>query len=530
MLTDDTTESPTFSILTPVTDPPQVAFESTVRSMLEQTYAHWQWVLVADGGAADWLAPRLQELAATDPRIHVLPPAERVGEAAALADALAVATGDFVLVLGQGDQLTKGALGRFAAVAEAASDLDLAYADHDLIAPDGTTGHTLRKPTWSPERLRHHDYVGHPVALRRELVEQVGGFRPQFEGAHLYDLVLRVGEQARTVHHMRRLLHHWRQVDGAVAEDGRAVPYVDEVSVRVVQDHLDRVGIAAHAEPGPAPGFLQLTREPDLTTAVSIVIPTIGQTAQIWGEQRTLVTETVRSLAEGSRHENVEYVIVHDTPTPPEVLDELRALRVSHGIDLVLVEFTEPFNFSAKCNVGAGHARGEVLAFLNDDMQARSAGVPEHLIAPLREDGVGLTGAKLFFEDGRIQHGGVRYGSGYRGDPYRLFDPEATGDAYELVTNREVSVLTGACVAVRRDVYERVGGFSENFPLNYNDVDLSMKVRHVGLRAVWLHDVELFHFESVTRDNSIRPWESDLMEQRWGDSNVEREPYMLTLP
>jgi GT2 family glycosyltransferase len=222
---------------------------------------------------------------------------------------------------------------------------------------------------------------------------------------------------------------------------------------------------------------------------------------------------------------------VYDTPTPADVLDKLRALNDEFEARIRLIEFREKFNWSAKNNVGAAHASGDAFIFLNDDVEADSHGVIENLLAPLREDGVGLTGPKLLFENGLIQHAGVIYGSGLMRHTYYK-QPNNNGAYGELSINRESSALTGACLAVRREVYEEAGGFNENLPINYNDIDFCLKVRRSGRRLIWLHDVVLTHFESITRERGAKQWELDALWQRWntvsrvseGFSNTVRRP------
>ena len=268
-------------------------------------------------------------------------------------------------------------------------------------------------------------------------------------------------------------------------------------------------------------------REPDVTTPTSIIVPTIGSEAMVRGEDRVMVIETLRSVLRDTEHQDLEIVVVYDTPTPDHVLAGLRALPLG-GARLKLVEFTEPFNFSQKCNVGALHASGEYLVFLNDDMETKSPGMVEHLIAPLSEPDVGCVGPKLLFEGSRIQHAGVSYGSGSIAHSYyRAPHPSAFGYLGELWTNREVSVLTGACLAMRREMFHEVGGFTETLPVNFNDVDFCLKVRSSGHRLVWLHDVVMYHFESISRDNRVRMWEMDWICERWGDfEEVARERYL----
>lgn len=512
-----------FSIITAVYNPPLSALEDTIASVRSQRFTDWEWVVVDDCSPDPRVRERLARLAGDEPRVRVHLRSENGGIVAASNDALQRATGEFVALMDHDDVLAHEALRVMDKTIGEHPTLDYAYSDQDLMTSGGRTHSAFYKPVWSPERLRHHMYTSHLSVYRRSLAMDVGGFRVGYDGSQDHDLALRVTERAREVVHVPQVLYHWRAVPGSAAADNEAKPYAWNAGLRAVQDHLNRVGIDAVAAKGPRPGLYSVTRTPDLTTSVSVIIPTIGTKSLVWGQPRTMVVETVRSMVARSSHRNVEYVIVYDGPTPPEVLEELRGIA---GADIRLVPFEQPFNFSAKCNVGALHATGEVLLFLNDDIEAESAGVIEQLIAPLSEPRVGATGPKLLFGSSRIQHAGVTYGSGTISHAYYgAAHPGDLGAYGELWVNREVSALTGACIAVRREVFHEVGGFSEAVPVNYNDVDFCLKIRRLGLRLVWLHDVVLFHFESISRSTTVHPWEKDWITRRWGNYHMVREEH-----
>jgi GT2 family glycosyltransferase len=268
-----------------------------------------------------------------------------------------------------------------------------------------------------------------------------------------------------------------------------------------------------------------LLRKLESEVSVSVIFPTMGTQGLVRGVSRYYIVEAVRSLIERTSISDLEIVVVYDLVTPQEAIDELKKIA---GESLTLVPFDEVFNFSRKCNVGFLHSRGDYVVFLNDDMEAYSDRPLEELIAPLSEPGVGMTGARLLFENTRHQHAGIVYGYGtvYPGH-YRL--PWKHGGHFgSMWVNREVSALTGACLALTRETFEAVGGFSEAFPLNYNDIDLSMKVRMQGRRLLWLQNVELFHFESVSRETRVEQWEFDLLRSRWG-SPAARDTYSLQI-
>lgn len=521
----DTNATPQFSIVTPVYNVPLDVLQDTVDSVLAQTFQDWEWILVDDRSPDQAVAPALRAYAASDPRIRLHERETNGGIVAASNDGVELANAPFLALLDHDDLLTPDALAAMAsAIAKNPDEIDYLYSDEDKMLPDGTLAHEFIKPDWSPERLRHSMYVCHFSVLRTSLVREIGGFRPGFDGSQDHDLVLRVTEKARLIHHVPKILYHWRVIPGSAAGQKDAKPYAWVAGRKAVQDHVDRVGIDATVEYGEITGLLHLHRVPDLTTPTSIIIPTRGSSGLIWGTHRSLVVEAIRSVRENTAHTALEFVVVYDTATPADVLTELRKLTA----DIKLVEFTAPFNFSAKCNVGALHASGDVLIFLNDDVEAYSPEIVGQLIAPLREAGVGITGPQLWFENTRVQHAGVAYGDGHISHMHYKKLGIGHRDP-ELHVNREVSALTGACVAVNRSVFEDIGGFSEALPMNFNDIDFSLKIRGLGLRAVWLWDAVLWHFESITRETHVSTWESDLMARRWGPYKTKRDRYRSVL-
>ena len=507
------TDSPLFSILTPVYDPPLDVLEATIESVLQQECADWEWVLVDDCSTDARVPELIARHAERDPRIKLIRRDTNGHIVAASNDALDAARGEFVALLDHDDLLTPDALAINKRRIEGHQDVDFLYSDEDKVGADGEFYGEFAKPDWSPERLRGQMYTSHLTVYRTSVVRQVGGFRPGFDGSQDHDLALRVGEVARQVVHIRKVLYHWRAVAGSAAADEDAKPYATLAGQRAVQEHLDRVGIRGQVEQGREPGRYRIERELDPAIRVSVVIPTIGQSAVIFGQERVMVVEAVRSLLARTAHANLEVVVVYDSPTPESVLDALRNVA---GDKLLLVPFERKFNFSEKMNVGVVRSTGDWVVFLNDDVEVISDRWLENLAGPLAEREVGLTGAKLYFTDSTVQHAGHGYWGGGYHHPYRFWTAEEAGPFGELTVNREVSGVTAACAAMRRDVFFDIGGFTEVLPSNFNDVDLCYKVGRAGLKIVWVANCELFHFESRTRDNTVEPWERVAIVSRWG--------------
>ena len=505
--------APLFSIVTPVYEPPLDVLGDTIASVLAQDFESWEWILVDDCSPTEAVRALIREHAARDPRIRLVERETNGHIVAASNDGIDAARGEFIVLLDHDDLLTPGALSANARQVAEHDDVDYLYSDEDKVDDEGNLYDEFRKPDWSPERLRGQMYTSHLSVMRTDVVRRVGGFREGYDGSQDHDLALRVGEVARRVVHIPEVLYHWRAVAGSASADINAKPYATIAGANAVQDHMDRLGLAAEVGQGPVPGHYRITRRLDPGLRVSVVIPTIGQSDLIWGSRRVMVVEAVRTLLDRTAHDNLEIVVVYDDPTPPEVLAELREVA---GDKLTLERFTRPFNYSEKMNVGCLRASGERLVFLNDDVEVISQGWLEQLVAPLDEPDVGLTGARLYFSDATVQHAGHAYAGGHYLHPYRDLPRDSYGPFGALIVNREASGVTAACAAMRRDTFIEIGGFSEALPANFNDVDLCYKVRQAGQRIVYVASVELYHFESRTRERAVHDWERNLVRGRWG--------------
>ena len=504
--------TPRFSIVTPVYNPPLDVLQETIASVLAQTFTDWEFLLVDDLSPDPGVRDVLHRAAAQDPRIRVIERAENGHIVKATNDGIDAARGEFIALLDHDDLLVPQALERMATAIAAVPEVDYLYSNENKVDDSGRFFHLFQKPPWSPERLRGQNYACHFSVLRTSLVREVGGFREGFDGSQDHDIILRVTERARRVVHVPRTLYHWRVIPGSAAGDADAKPYAWEAGRRAVQDQLDRLGIAGTVEFGPVPGTYRTVRRLNPSVRVSVVIPTRGDDGLVWGRRRVFVVEAVRSLLERGGHDNLEVVVVHDSSTPSAVLEKLKALATP---DLQLIEYTHAFNFSQKCNIGVVASFGDVVVLLNDDVEIESDDFLVQLVAPLFEEGVGMTGARLLYADTTIQHAGLVFSRGHAHHAFAGQLRDSPGPNASLLVSRECTGLTGAAVALRREVYDEVGGLCEELPVNFNDVDLSMKISAAGYRQVWVSNATAFHFESRTRTPVVRDWERDLLCTRW---------------
>jgi glycosyl transferase family 2 len=377
--------------------------------------------------------------------------------------------------------------------------IDIAYGDSAT-----EVGIPLLRPLFSPIRLRSNDYLGPVVVARTGVVRELGGFRPDARRAQILDLALRAHAAGRTIALDPLTLATEDLAPGDFAG-------TSDAQVSVVAAHLESLGVPATievVEPFVRRVRYEVVGEP----LVSIVIPTRGGSAHIAGSDRVLVVEAIRGIVERSTYRNVEFVVVADAETPAEVVESLEELC---GDRLRLVLWDAPFNFSAKMNRGAVAARGEYLLLLNDDVEVVTDDWIETLLGLAQQDGVGIVGAQLYFEDSTIQHAGQIYTGGVAGHAAFGWVGGRDDSIKSMAVDHEVSGVTAACALIGRDLYFEVGGFTLALPGNYNDVDLNMKVRAAGRSAVFSPWARLYHFESKTRDPRIL--ESDLatLQGRW---------------
>lgn len=513
---------PLISIITPVFDPPLWALEECISSVLSQTESNWQWCIADDLSTNPAVRNRLKKLATSDSRVVLNLREHNGGIVEASNTALSMASADFVALLDHDDSLVPDALNRVLSAVAGKEDVDYLYSDEDKVDQSGRYFDEFRKPDFSPERLRGQNFCCHLSVFRRTILESVGGFRHGFDGSQDWDLILRVTEQARRIVHIPEILYHWRVVDGSTSGELNAKPYVFEAARKAVSEHCKRIGIDADISTLPS-GYVKCARRPSRTPLVSIVIPTRGDRKLVWGMETCLVANAVSSVMHKSTWEHLEVIIVHDRV--PSLDRDLAPLV--DGENVRVVWYDKPFDFSDKCNVGVLESKGEIVLLLNDDIEIDTPEWIELLIAPLEDGDVAMTGPLTRFEDGRIQSAGHSHING----PHNLASREeygAIGPFGEWVIAREMSGVTGACAAIPRDVYMELGGLSLAFPHSYNDVDFALKALMAGYRIVWTPYAQLWHFESLSRDPSVRRAEVETLYARWGD-DVETDLYTRTI-
>ena len=503
----------------PVWETPPYLLASAIDSALNQTFRSIE-VVLADDGSRSVDVKRILEKAKADTRVRVVSSASNEGIVSASNRALEAATGTFIALMDHDDLLVPSAIERCMILLDANPECDLLYTDEAWIDESGEILSPFLKPDWSPERLRSQMYVNHLSVYRRALVEELGGFRRGFDGSQDYDLALRVAENARQIIHLPEILYHWRVRVGQVS--GSNNPEVYTAARRAIGEHCERLNVDAEIEQTDPLGIYWVRRRVVGQPKVSIVVPTRGSGGEVWGKSRTFVVEGLRSVVTRSTYPNLEYVVVVDAATPAAVLDELAGIC---GDNLRLIRYDAAFNYSRKMNLGAIAASGDYLLLLNDDIEVISPDWIETLVGIAQEPDVGMVGCALYFEDGTLQHGGHLYVDGSAGHIGYGAPADYAGPVSALQMQRECSGVTAACAVVRRSDYLALGGLSKQFPVNFNDVDFSLKLRAAGKRIIWTPHAKLFHFESKTRDGTVGPGEVGHIRRRWGHVLDGEDPY-----
>jgi GT2 family glycosyltransferase len=499
-------EAPWISVLVPVCDPEPDHLRAALASLAAQTFRGFELILIDD-------ASRDPEVLAVlaDARGSLVRRETRSGISRALNAGLAEARGEWICVLDHDDTLSRHALAWLALRAEEVPEADLIYSDEDKLDPEGGRVEPFYKPQWSPDLLLSINYLCHLCALRRSLVEEVGGFRPETDGAQDYDLFLRTAPRARRIEHVPRILYHWRQAPGSTARDPDAKPYAVRAGQRALEDARASWGLGERSvTPLPRGGYRLGGSEG--SWRVTILIAT--------RDRPDLLQPCLESVRRETQHERVEILIVDNGSETPA---GRAALQAAEEAGARVLSRPGTFNFGWLMNEGAAAAGGEVLLFLNDDTEVRTPGWIQELLAHLDRPGVGAVGPLLRYPNGRIQHAGVLLGVGGAASHAFIGRSDPSHPRARLAGN--VSALTGACLALRREAFEAVGGFAaERLPNSYGDVDLCLQLWEAGWRCVFVPSVELLHHEGATRGHAVDLVAEAALRARWGHL-LDADPY-----
>ncbi|MEG2881960.1 MAG: glycosyltransferase family 2 protein [Christensenella sp.] len=515
--------SPKFSVLVPLYNTPENFLREMIDSVLAQTYTNWELCL-ADGSTQPLALENIVS-SYNDKRIIYRKLDENMGISGNSNEAIKMATGEYVALLDHDDLLMPHALYANAAMLNKHRDYEFIYSDEDKISEDGSYRFDpFFKPDFSPDVLNSFNYITHLAVIKKSLLDEVGGFRDEFNGAQDYDLFLRLCEKAKRIGHITDILYHWRVSEGSTAFSSDAKNYTVSAGKAAVEGSLARRGITnAHVANSQFPNYYVVSYDvPTPHPLISIIIPN--------HDAKKTLQKCIDSIIGKSTYDNYEIIIVENNSKKSETFAYYKKIQKNPRIHVL--EWNHPFNYSALNNYAAQKAQGELLLFMNNDMSVISPDWLEQMASHACRPEIGQVGAKLYFPDDTIQHGGVVLKIGrVAGHSHKLFPKYHIGYFARLSLPNNVSAVTAACTMLRADIFRSVGGFDEQFTIAFNDVDLSLKIRDKGYYVIWTPFAELYHYESKTRGyedtpEKIRRFEDEqaLWIKKW-DAKYPYDPF-----
>lgn len=484
--------APKFSVVVPLYHTPAKFLKDLVRSMMYQSYANWELCLVNASPEDVHLTSLLENWAMRDKRIRVIRLEKNLGIAQNTNAGIAASTGEFIAFLDHDDFLEPDALFCYADALNKDKTIDVFYSDEDKT--DEYAAHYFYphfKSDFNIDLLHANNYMCHFLAVRKSLVDTVGGLNEKFDGAQDYDFVLRLTEHTKKIYHCPRILYHWRCSNQSTAASQGNKMYAIHAGKAALNAHYKRLGWNARAQEGAVDGWYQtkftLKEEP----LVSILIPNKDHTDDL--------DVCLNSFFERADYQNYEFIIIENNSVLPETFAYYEKIEKEHD-NVKVVYWEAGFNYSAINNFGFKFAKGDYIMLLNNDVELITPDIFQSMLGFCMRPEVGIVGAKLLYNDHTVQHAGVLVGAGGLADHvFKGIHEDDPGYMGRAISSQDVSAVTAACLLVKRSVYEEVGGLEDEFQVAFNDVDFCLKVRKAGYLIVYDADVKLFHYESKSR-------------------------------
>lgn len=512
----------TISIAVPAYRTPEKFLREMIESLLAQSYPYWELCLVNASPEDGVMRGVLDEYAGRDQRIRFRELPENLGIAENTNAAFAMAEGEYVGLLDHDDLLAPDALYEVACrILE--ENADVVYTDEDKV--EGDSGEHYQphlKPDFNLDLLRSNNYICHFLVVKKSLIEKAGGFRREFDGAQDYDFVFRCTELAEKISHVPKILYHWRTHSASTADNPASKMYAYEAGKRAIEGSLARTGSVGTVTQTKDFGFYHVDYPVQGEPLVSIVIPN--------KDHRETLENCIRSIKERSTYKNYEILIAENNSEHKETFEYYRRLEQEKGVRIL--NWEKPFNYSAINNFAVGEAKGEYLLLLNNDTRVITPGWIEGMLGNCQRPEVGIVGAKLYYPDDTVQHAGIIIGiGGIAGHAFLNLQRNRSGYLHKASLQMDYSAVTAACMMVKREVYEKLGGFEEELAVAFNDVDFCLRAGQAGYLVVYNPRVELYHDESKSRGTEDSPekirrfqQEIEFMRTRWMDLLKRGDP------
>lgn len=517
-------KSPTISVAVPAYHTPEIFLRQMIDSLITQTYTNWE-LCIANGSPDDAVMKNvLDEYTSKDSRIHVKHLDENLGIAGNTNAALEMTSGEFAGILDHDDLLAPNALYEIVRMLESDESLDAVYTDEDKVTTDLSEHFQPHlKPDFNIDLLRSNNYICHFFVVSRQIIDAVGGFRKEFDGAQDHDFIFRCVEKCNKVGHVPEILYHWRTHKASTADNPASKMYAFEAGARSIEAHLKRVGVEGTVTHTPDLGFFRVQYPVHDEPLVSIIIPN--------KDEKESLRACLESIKEKTEYTNYEILIIENNSTTSEIFDYYKELSADPRIRIF--RWKKEFNYSAINNYGVRQAKGDYILFLNNDVTVITKGWLKEMLGMCQREDVGAVGVKLIYPDDTIQHAGCVIGiGGIAGHMFVDMPANRTGYLHKASIIQDMSAVTAACMMMKKSVFESVGGFTEKLSVAFNDVDLCLKVREKNHLIVYDPYVQLYHMESKTRgaeDNEakVRRFQEEIeyMRCQWIDILKKGDPY-----
>lgn len=531
---------PLISVVMPTYNSRIEWLREAIESVRDQLYENWELCVADDCSTNPAVHALLEEYSQADERIKVVYRAQNGHISAASNSGLQVAAGEWIALLDHDDRLAEYALYFVVEAINRRPNVSLLYSDEDKLDAHGVRYDPYFKCDWNEDLFYSHNLISHLGVYRKAIVDAIGGFRQGYEGSQDHDLALRFIERiaASQIHHIPRVLYHWRTHSESTSLAASAKPYAAVAGVKALNGHFERVGVAATVE-DYGYGYRVKYALPAQLPLVSLIIPTRNA--------HHLVRQCIESIRSKTLYPCYEILLIDNGSDEPESLryfDELKTQEVR------VLRDDRPFNFSALNNRAVDVMQGSIVCLLNNDVRViEPAWLGEMVSHALRPE-IGAVGAKLLYPDDTVQHAGVVVGvRGVASHSHKLFDGHSHGYFCRLSLISCYSAVTAACLAIRKNVFREVGGLDEeNLAIAFNDIDFCLRVREAGYRNLFTPYALLYHHESLSRGAEDTPEkiqrfarEVRYMKKRWGNVlltdpayspnlTLDRDDFSLAMP
>lgn len=486
---------PLISIIIPVYKPKIEYFKKAIQSIESQLYSNYEVCIADDFSEDKELKSYLDQLSDRE-NYNIVFRGENGHISKASNDALKLAGGDYILLMDQDDEIAPHALYEVVKTINENEEVSIIYSDEDKFDEGGFFDPNF-KPDWNYKLLLSQNYINHISVFKHSLIKEIGGFRLGFEGSQDYDLCLRAIEKVdkETIIHINKVLYHWRVSEGSTAYKNSEKSYAYKAGKKAIESHLQRTNQKAKVEEALVKNYYRVNRDLYKKPLVSVLIPTRNYLADL--------KVAVKSVLDND-YSNFEIIILNNDSDDKATLEYFN--EISSNSKIRVLDFSGEFNFSAINNYGVENSKGDLILFLNNDIESIDNSWLSEMVSEILPENVGVVGARLLYPDNKVQHAGVGVGGNYgvAGHAYMNFEKDDPGDYGRAMLIQNYPAVTGACMLVKKDLFSRVEGFDDvNLKVAFNDVDLCLEIGALNKEIVWTPYALLYHYESKSRGSDM---------------------------